>query len=133
MAYYIPFLNSADDWRIARELYPDSPVYRVAMKAREEIGWTSSSQTGLWIDSEVDALHNWPKYDNMEFNKYFSKFSDARRISQSEFLLKPDKAIVSSFVSAILDDVLRYVPGVGWLSVPQLPHRDGTECNKINR
>jgi len=133
MAYYIPFINSEDDWSMSREVYQDSITYRVTMQSREKIGWTSFPQAKLWVDTEVDALHNWPDSNNSDFNSYFSNFVDARRIAQADFLLRPDRVVVSNFVNAILDNVKHSVPSAGWLSIPQLPHLDGTERNKVNK
>jgi len=133
MAYYIPFINSEDDWSAARHVYPDSVVYRVTMKSRDEIDWNSPPHAKLWVDTEVDALHNWPKSENEDFSSYFSNFQNAEKIANAGFWAKPDKTIISHFVNAILGSVLDNVPGVEWLSVPQLPHLGGTDRNKVNR
>jgi len=132
MGYYIPFLNSADDLTLAQELHPESVAYRVSMKSKDKIGWSSSLNPRLWVDTEIDALHNWPESENVEFTNYFKAFGDASQVAQSDFWLRPNKTVVSNFVNAILDNVKNSVPNVGWVSVPQLPYH-GTERNKINR
>jgi hypothetical protein len=133
MAYYIPFINSEDDRLISNEFYKDSIAYRVTMQSLEKIKWNSFPQPKLWVDTEVDALHNLPGTSSNEFNSYFSNFVDARRIVQADFLRRPDRVVVSNFVNAILDNVRQSVPGAGWLTIPQLPHLDGTEHNKVNK
>jgi hypothetical protein len=133
MAYHIPFVNSDGDWSIAQEFYLDSTVYRVTMESREKIGWHLSSKSKLWIDTEVDALHNWPNSKNAKFGSYFSKFAGAEKIADAGFSSKPDKTTVLNFVNAILGSVLENVPGVDWLSIPQLPHLNGADRNKVNR
>jgi len=133
MAYYVPFINSKDDLSLARQVYPDSVVYRVTMKSREEIDWNSPPQTKLWVDTEVDALHNWPKSGNQDFGSYFGSFTGAEKMADADFWSKPDKTAVLNFVNAILGRVLDNVPGAEWLSVPQLPHLKGSDRNKVNR
>jgi hypothetical protein len=133
MDYHIPFVNSRDDWSLARQLHPDSAVFRVTMESRSDIGWASSPHAKLWADTETDALHNWPKSGNRDFNAYFSAFANAKEIADPLFWSKPDRAAVSSFVNSILDNVLQSAPAPAWLSIPQLPHVNGTQRNKVNR
>jgi hypothetical protein len=133
MAYYIPFVNSKGDWSLAREFYPDSAVYRVTMESRQEIGWPSSTKSKLWVDTGVDGLHNWPSSGDEKFGIYISRFAGAKKIADAAFWMKPDRKAVANFVNQILDNVAENIPSVEWLSVPQLPHVDGTERNKINR
>jgi hypothetical protein len=133
MAYYIPFINSEDDWSVARQVYPDSVVYRVTMRSQEEVGWDALPHGKLWVDAEIDALHNWPNSGNRDYTSYFGNFVGAEKIADATFWTKPDKSTIANFVNAILGNVLDKVPGVDWLSVPQLPHLNGTDRNKVNR
>jgi hypothetical protein len=133
MAYYVPFVNSNEDWLSARQVYPDSVVYRVTMKSRAKMNWNSHPQTKLWVDTEVDALHNWSKFGSQDFGTYFSNFTGAEKMADVNFWSKPDKTAVSNFVNAILSNVLDNVPSAEWLSVPQLPHLKGSDRNKVNR
>jgi len=125
----IPFINSGDDWSLARLVFPDCEIYRVTMESMTYAGWSSSEQRKLWVDTEVDALHNWPKSNNQDFNAYFRMIGESKSIAAPEFLRKPDKSVVSQFVAGMLDPVINTLPYAGWLSVPQLPHVDGAERN----
>jgi hypothetical protein len=133
MSYFIPFVNSKNDWLLAQEFYSGAVVYRVTVRSNSIEDWAASAHSKLWVDTEVDALHNWPKSGSEEFTAYFGNFPDAPTIGSSTFWSKPDRAIVARFVNAILGDVLVRAPSVAWLSIPQLPHCDGGERNKINR
>jgi hypothetical protein len=129
----IPFINSVDDWSLAQQIFPDCEIYRVTMQSKSYAGSASGDQGKLWVDTEADALHNWPKSNNHDFNTYFNGIEESKTIADAAFMQKPEKAIVAKFVSSILDPVITKLPHVGWLSVPQLAHVDGAERNKINR
>jgi hypothetical protein len=149
MACQIPFVNSKDDWALARDIYSDSSLYRVTLKSQDEIQWAAASDTKFWVDTEVDALPNWGKPPRIaahskepesesrprtrEFDKYFGRFPHAKEVANPEFWSRPQRTAVKEFVNTILDEVIKLKCGVEWLSVPQLPHLNGVERNEMNR
>jgi hypothetical protein len=130
MSDYIPFVNSQRDWTVARSVYADAAIYRVALQAA---ALNAPPDSKLWVDTGFDALDNWPFENNPVCRNYFTEFADAERLADPPFRSKPDKQVTARFVDALLNSALQKMPKIEWLSVPQLPYVDGTERNKMNR
>lgn len=132
MSYHIPFVNFLRDWSVARTLYPNAALYRIAVQSPAK---TPSPPSGLkiWADASVDALDNFPFQDNDNYRNYFRGFPTANQIANAAFQARPDTGVVTTFVDSILNAVFEKISNPEWISVPQLPYVNGTERNRINR
>jgi hypothetical protein len=130
MADYIPFVYSRRDWTVARSLYPDSAVYRIALHS---IPSNLPPDSKLWVDAGADALDKWPFANSNDFASYFLQIPEAAQLADPSFQTRPDKQVTMRFVNGLLDRAHEHVPRMDWLSIPQLPYVDGNERNKVNR
>jgi len=97
---------------------------------------------GRWVDPAIDGLHDliraresgrprWRKSRNEVWQRWLGRFVDVVAISDPHFVESPGKRTVHSFVREILKECAKKKPR--WISVPQLPHVEGTDRNQINR
>jgi len=97
---------------------------------------------GRWVDPAIDGLHylvqareqdkpKWREARDKKWQRWLGQFVDVEAISDPRFVEKPDKSTVHTFVRRILDECATKSPR--WISVPQLPHAEGTGRNRINR
>lgn len=131
MAVYIPFLTGSDACKIAAQIYGDSDFARVSLDRASTIATKLPPRTKLWLDPAAEGLDNLAtRVDNPWFT-FMKKFPHFQRLGDDSFWANPDKAIAREFVSALLDECLKYRPA--WISVPQLPLVSDVSRNKINR
>lgn len=134
IAPFIPFVRSNADESLAKEIYADAPLWRVSLERESSI--KGMAHRGLWIDLGIDGaqqafLQPQDKDWVQAWSKFVNRHGDLSCLVESRFLVKPDKKILLKPIRAALDQANSHHPA--WISVPQLPHMDGVEHNKINK
>lgn len=129
---YIPFINSTRDCQLAGQFYASAIAVRVSLECAPKTCPSLPPGPKKWLDGGVDALDE-PDLQKLSsgYQDHFNRFPHAAQIADKQFQAKPAKAIVQTFVNAVLNDCAQYGPN--WISVPQLPILDDSSRNKINR
>ncbi|MBL4684423.1 MAG: hypothetical protein JKY37_07520, partial [Nannocystaceae bacterium] len=132
-ADHIPFLNTETDRKLVAKFYSDSECVRVPLSTIEKVRGALPSGPKLWLDATFDGFPDVDFGSERQSNwaKSIQLVADAGRFSEPNFLAQPDESVVAAVVSTVLADALAHAPD--WLSIPQLPHLDGVDYNKINR
>jgi len=129
---YIPFINTAYDCAIARQLYSDATAMRISLESIEKIRPNLPSSPKRWVDPSIDGLHHkdFSKLTD-NYKAHVKKFVGYEQVADPQFQEKPDKQVVEQFVFSVLNCCKLQSPD--WISVPQLPLVSNTARNKINK
>ncbi len=134
MADHIPFVYNEDDCVVLGRLYPDSVAIRLPLETLDRTSPLLPAGPQRWLDPGVDGLEKWPRWVKLSdsYKAHMERFVGFDRIGNPEFQKKPDKQVVNTFATAVLQEsVRRFQPN--WLSVPQLPMVNDSGRNKINQ
>ena len=144
MAEHIPFVTGEYACDLVKEFYSDSECLRVPLDHAARFCPLLPSGPRIWIDPAVDGLDdlgtrshrlaskNPPKRARTNpWYDFITGFPHAPMIADPAFHRRPDRKVVGEFVKAILAKCAAVRPA--WISVPQLPAREGRVRNKINR
>ncbi len=136
----IPFLSGKDVCQRVASLHASAPLARILLSDMKRLKPYIPS-IPLWIDAGIDGLHdlanstpnnkNKNKDPRQDWFDTVSQFDHYQDIADGQFQAKPIKKKVAAFVSAVLDAANIHNPEA--ISVPQLPHVDGSGRNKINK
>ncbi len=131
-AEYIPFINTANDCAIVKQLYSDATAVRISLESIDKTNPYLPSGPKRWVDPSIDGLHhkNLSKLTD-NYTAHVKKFVGYELIADPQFQQKPDKQVVEQFVFSVLDCCKAQAPD--WISIPQLPLVNNTARNKINK
>ena len=144
-ASFIPFITGQQACDLASEFFGDAPMVRVPLEKVETLD-DYLPPVRRWVDAGVDGLDNLakstPKKKDAKDKKAkpdprqpwydrISSFEGFEEIADPAFQASPKKGVVADFVAAALDACVQHKATA--VSVPQLPHVDGSERNKINK
>lgn len=128
---FVPFLRSNADEINFAAFYSDAPFVRVTLDKRPILSKVSPKYK-LWIDLGLDGIANVSPADpGNNFSKYLHKHGDLSCLVDPNFLARPDRKQIENKIVALLQEASVYNPS--YISVPQLPHAEGTKFNKVNR
>jgi hypothetical protein len=131
-AEYIPFINTANDSAIARQLYSDANAMRISLESIEKTSPNLPSGPKRWINASIDGLHhNELSKLSDKYRAHVKKFAGYERVADPQFQQNPDKQLVEQFVFSVLGCCKLQSPD--WISVPKLPLVNNTARNKINK
>lgn len=142
---FIPFITGQQTCELAAELYGDAPMIRVPLEKVKPLA-DHLPPIKFWIDPGVDGLDDLskstPKKKDPKDKKAkadprqawfdsISCFEGFEDIADPSFQKSPKKVVVQDFVFSALDACTAHKPAV--ISIPQLPHVNGSDRNKINK
>lgn len=134
VAPFIPFVRSNVDESLAKDIYADALFFRLTLERESAI--RTLPQNRLWLDLAIDGApqaflqpqdRDWVK----DWSSHVNRHGDLSCLVDPAFLAKPDKKTLVNPIRAALNQANSYHPAL--ISVPQLPHLDGVEHNKINK
>lgn len=136
MADHIPFITGQDACKLVTNYYADSDHARVQLDRAGSFNGKFPNSVKLWIDPSVDGLDNLDsRRSNASRNnpwfEFMRAFPEFETMGKPDFQERPTAAVVSRFVSSVLDACVRYKPA--WITVPQLPRVSDSSRNNINR
>jgi hypothetical protein len=129
MSDLVPFITSKSDKTNAQKYYSDAKLVRISAPSYSSHHTALPKNVPVWIDTGVEGFyHNKPTKEWIQFIEQFPNSAD---ILAEGFLKLPKKSIVEKFTFAILDFCNSKDPAA--ISVPQIPLKNTSDHNKINR
>lgn len=125
---FIPFLRANNDLDHLDEFYSDAPLCRVSL---ERDKWVAKirDKHRIWIDLGFEGIGQ--AVVNPDYLTFINRNGDLSALRSADFIKSPKRATIEQQLNKFLDQAAAFQPYA--ISIPQFPHEDGTDNNKINK
>jgi hypothetical protein len=136
MADHIPIVTGDEVGNLIKKVYSDATVVRVPLDRADRLKSHVPQNSKLWVDASFDGCDDIEarRSKSDERNAWFDfmcAIPQFEKLANKSFLAKPVQSEVDVIVETLLNKCVELKPA--WITVPQMPIRDGSDLNKLNR